>query len=553
MTSKTLDAAQRREVEQLIAELLDFVQARCAGGDEPRIEDFSPVSAEAQRRSESLDRLLELTDVPRLCSAEVLYRLFEALDALFEGERKVPPESIRRRLLSGLGQALDQQEAELRQRIEGVLVLLRKASDCADALVDEVNPERRKSLERIVVEGKRIRTHVVKFMVDNPSLMTTGVQSLFGDEDDTVLVKGLIDSCGGQLDFIAQSGIISSQARIRANRVNHAFRQVSQAGIAAIDGFDQGLMEMVSLLEFDGDWDVGAISKNNARIEQKIKLVMETFDKTHRPAILAAREQAEKEVRRYAPMAARELITNKTLIHALAGDVIQGEARLHTGIRLLKEGIQMRRQELRKGWAYVKQKAAESLEVEDRSLAENLARLTDEHAVMQSNYDNDVLREDHFRFELDRVSAELEQAKEADRQQKQAHAEIRDRIDRLIEVQGNTMDRLLEQIEAVEAKVRSQTKEIFRSLLSEDLNAQRQVEIIEFGDPELSLSMVINCGKRLSADAQVAVAKTGNRQLQRTLLRGMQDQLVVYARRFIPSELLLEVFTEGDLNKGIYS
>ena len=553
MTAKTLDTAHRKEIERLVAELVDFVQGCYAGGQEPRINDFSPVSAEAEQRSNTLDRLLELTGVPRLCSAEVLYRLFDAMDELFEGERKLPPESIRRKLLSGLGQALDQQEQELRQRVEGVLVLLRKAADCALAMPGETNPERRKSLERIVIEGNRIRAHLIDFMVSNPSLMTTGVQSLFGDEDDSELVKGLIDSCGGQLDFIAQSGIISSQARIRANHVNNAFRQVSQAGMAAIDGFDHGLMELVSLLEFDGDWDVGEISRNNARIEQKIKTVMETFDTVHRQDILAARESAEKEVRRYAPMAANELIANKTLNQALAGDIIQGEGRLHTGIRLLKEGIQMRRQELRKGWAYIKQKANESLEVEGRSLTENLVRLTDEHTVMKSNYDNDVLREDHFRFELDRVTAELEQAKEADRQQKTAHAEIRDHIDNLIQVQSRTMDRLLEQIEAVEDKLRLQTKEIFRALLSEDLNAQRQVEIIEFGDPELSLSLVINSGKRLSADAQVAVARTGNRQLQRTLLRGLQDQLVVYARRFIPSELLLEVFTEGDLNKGIYS
>jgi hypothetical protein len=554
MAHKKLDVGDKVKVESLVGELVDFIQGCYGQGKEPRIEDFSPVSRDGEQRSSQLNKLLELTGVPRFCSAEVLYRLFAALDEQFDGERKLPPESIRRKLLSGIGEALDEQERDVRRRIEGVLVLLHKSNECEQLLATGNNgPKRRQSLKRIVDQGTRIRDHLVGFMVANPSLMTIGVQSLFGEEDDPILVKGLIDSCGGQLDFIAQSSLIASQGRIRANHVNNAFHALSRAGIGAIEAFDQGLMDLLSLLEFDTDWDSNTLASNKSRVEQRIKSLMDEFENEHRGAIMEARGRAEEQVQRYAPTAVTELITNKTLNNSLAGDVIQGEGRLHAGIRLLKEGILVRRQELSKGWAFIREKAGESLEVETRALEEKVERLASEHDVLKDNFEGDVFREDHFQFELDRVKAELEVAREILEQQENTHTEIQKHVNELIDLQGNTMDRLLEQIEVVENRVRVQTKDIFKSLLGLDLNAQRQVDIIEFGDPELSMGLVIGYGKKLSPDAQVAVAKTVNRQLQRTLLRGMQDQLIVYARRFIPTELLLEVFREGDLNKGVYS
>ena len=97
MAHKKLDVGDKVKVESLVGELVDFIQGCYAQGKEPRIEDFSPVSHDGEQRSNKLNQLLELTGVPRFCSAEVLYRLFAALDEQFEGERKLPPESIRRK------------------------------------------------------------------------------------------------------------------------------------------------------------------------------------------------------------------------------------------------------------------------------------------------------------------------------------------------------------------------------------------------------------------------------------------------------------------------
>jgi len=553
MAQLKLTAAQRNEVEGLVGDLVEFIQGCYADGREPVITDFSPGSPEAERRSIQVDKLLALTGVPRFCSSEVLWRLFNVLDEQYPDERKLPPESIRRKLLSGLGEALDQQETDVRQRVEGVLVLIHKANECEMLLSEQPKHEARESLQRVIEQGERIRSYLVGFMVKNPSLVTIGVQSLFSDEDDTELVKGLIESCGSNLDFVAQSGIIASQGRIRATHVNNAFRTLSRAGITAIEGFDRGLMDLLSLLEFDTDWRGDEVLKNKSRIEQRIKTVEEEFNQIHKVEIMAARQHADAEVKRYYPAAVMELIDKKVLNGALAGDVIQSESRLHGSIRVLKDGLNIRRQELHKGWDFIRKKAEAALEVETGTMNDEVERLGAEHGMLKQNLDDDVFREDHFQFEIDRVGAELEVAQENRDQQKQAHKEIREHIKKLITIQDGTMERLIEQIEAVEQKIRVQTKEIFKALLGAELNAQRQVDIIEFGDPELSLSMVISYGKGLSADAQVAVAKTVNRQLQRTLLRGTQENLVVYARRFIPTELLLEVFREGDLDKGVSS
>lgn len=553
MTQVKLSTEQRKEIEGLVGELVEFIQGRYASGGEPVIADFSTSTADGQRRSMGVNRLLTLTGVPRFCSSELLWRLFNALDEQFPDDRKLPPESIRRKLLSGLGEALDRQEEDVRQRIEGVLVLVHKANECEQILSEDPESRHRDSLQRIIEQGDRIRSYLIDFLVKNPSLVTVGVQSLFADEDDPRLVAGLIKSCGKDLDFVAQSGIIASQARIRATHVNNSFRTLSSAGIAAIEAFDRGLMDLLSLLEFDSDWRGDEVSRNKTRVEQRIKVVMEEFNTVYKVDIMSARKHADAEVARYFPAAVTEMIEKKVLNDALAGDVIQGEGRLHASIRLLKDGLGMRRLELQKGWAFIEKKAEEALQVESGTLDDEVARLRSEHGLLKENYDSDVLYEDHFQLELDRVGAELEVAQESRSQQKQAHDEIRAHIKQLIEVQRGAMDKLLEQIEAVEAKVRAQTKEVFKTLIGADVNAQRQVDIIEFGDPELSMSLVIGCGKNLSPDAQVAVAKTVNRQLQRTLLRGTQENLVVYARRFIPTELLLEVFREGDLDKGIHS
>ena len=551
MAQLKLTAEQRKEVEGLVGDLVEFIQGCYAAGREPVIEDFSPGSRDADGRSKQVDRLLALTGVPRFCSSEVLWRLFNVLDEQYPEDRKLPPESIRRKLLSGLGEALDQQEEDVRQRIEGVLVLIHKANECELLLAEQPEHPQRESLERVIEQGNRIRGYLVAFMVSNPSLVTIGVQSLFSDEDDPRLVRGLIESCGSNLDFVAQSGIIASQGRIRATHINNVLRALSRAGITAIEGFDRGLMDLLSLLEFDVDWRGDDVMRNKTRIEQRIKAVEEEFNRVHKVEMMAARNHADAEVKRYYPAAVMELIDKKVLNDALAGDVIQSESRLHGSIRVLKDGIRMRRQELAKGWDFIQKKAEAALEVETGTINDEVERLSAEHGLLKQNLDDDVFREDHFQFEVDRVAAELAVAQESRDQQKQAHQDIRAHIKKLIEIQDVTMNRLLEQIEAVEEKVRAQTKQIFKSLLGADLNAQRQVDIIEFADPELSLSMVISYGKALSPDAQVAVAKTVNRQLQRTLLRGTQENLVVYARRFIPTELLLEVFREGDLDKGV--
>ena len=324
-----------------------------------------------------------------------------------------------------------------------------------------------------------------------------------------------------------------------------------RAGTNAIEAFDRGLMDLLSLLDLDSNWSGDEVWKNKQRIEQRIEGVMAEFDSVHREAVVRERTRAEMDVARYRPAAVMKLIEDKVLNPGLAGDVIQGEGRLHSGIRVLKDGIHTRRQELRKGWSYIDQKANEALDVESRVVADQVERLASEHSTLKENYDSDVLNEDHFQFEIDRVAAELEVAQETRDEQVKAHEEIRGRVKQLIDLQRKTMERLLEQVEAVETKVRMQTNAVFKRLLNADLNAQRQVDIIQFGDAELTLSLIISQGKGLSPDAQVAVAKTENRQLQRTLLRGMQEGLVVYARRFIPSELLLEVFREDDLTKGI--
>lgn len=551
MAQLKLSAEQRKQVEGLVAELVEFIQGCYVEGREPGIADFSPGSPESDRRSAQVDKLLALAEVPRFCSSEVLWRLFNALDEQFTEDRKLPPESIRRKLLSGLGEALDQQEEDVRQRIEGVLVLIHKANECEVLLSEQPEHPQKESLERVIEQGNRIRSYLIDFMVGNPSLVTIGVQSLFADEDDTRLVKGLIASCGRNLDFVAQSGIIASQGRIRATHINNAFRALSRAGTTAIEGFDRGLMDLLSLLEFDTDWRGDDVMRNKKRIEQRLKGVEEEFRTVHKVEMMSARNNADAEVKRYYPAAVMELIETQVLNGSLAGDVIQSESRLHASIRVLKDGLRLRRQELSKGWDFIRKKAEDALEVETSTINDEVERLSTEHGLLKQNLDDDVFREDHFQFEVDRVAAELEVAQESRDQQKQAHKEIRAHIKQLIDIQSTTMDRLLEQIGAVEEKVRAQTKQIFKSLLGAELNAQRQVDIIEFADPELSLSMVISYGKNLSPDAQVAVAKTVNRQLQRTLLRGTQENLVVYARRYIPSELLLEVFREGDLDKGV--
>ncbi len=547
-----LGAQEQREVVDLVAKLLEFIQNCYANGREPGIAEFTSAAGQGGDQSQALSRLLEVTGVPRLCSSELLLSLFEAIDNGVKDGGRVLPESIRRKLLSGLGEALDTQEREVRARVEGLLLLIAKARECEEILHKTRDAEQKASLQRTVDQGKRLKAVVVKFMTGNPSLMTPGVQALFADEDDTDLVTGLIDSCGSRLDFLAQSAVISSQARIRNTHVTNAFRGLSRAGITAIESFDRGLLDLLSLLEFDSDWTGDEVWKNKERIEQRIKAVMEEFNSVHREEVMSARTNAELAVARYHPAAVTELIKNKVLDPGLAGDVIQGEGRLHGSIRVLKDGLHTRRQELRKGWSFIEHKSNEALEVESRVMAEQVERLSNEHSELKGSYDTDVMNEDHYQFEIDRVAAELEVANETLTQQQQAHEQIRSRVTALITLQRKTMERLLEQLEAVEDKVRGQTKEVFKSLLGADLDAQRQVDIVEFGDAELSLSLIISNGKRLSPDAQVAVARTGNRQMQRTLLRGMQDALVVYARRFIPSELLLEVFRAGDLTKGIH-
>jgi hypothetical protein len=544
------DEQLKAETRALIQDLAGYIVARHRAGRPVGIADLAGSAGGAGDKARSVNMLLKRLEVPRQCSSETVWRVFEAVDQRFEDAAKLLPQPLRDEIATRIGNALDEQDSRVAERLESLLNLFDEVgvSSSGDSRANASADRERQQREAQALHAK---TRLLSFINGHPSLITPLVQILLARADDLDIVNALIDSVSGNLDFVAQSNIIEQQSRIRNKHLIEAIRDVSDTGLSAVELFELGFADILSIMEDEPEWNQKNLQAYRGKIEKRAFHVIKEFNQSYRSDIIRSQQRSEREIERAKNHVLLELIKRSQLGFGLAAEIVKLESQLHSGIRPVIGRLTKKKKELEESKRKMEGRVRKLLDRQVLTLSNEIAELQEQYAANRRDLEADILREDHYKNQIAIVARQLKEKQATARQQEEAHSVILSRMNDMSKTQAEIIHRLITRIGALESDLSAQSKQIFAHLIGPDLGLERQVEVIQFGDRELSVKLVRALGAKLSAEAQIAIAKSGDRELQKQMLEVVGNRVVAYARRYLEADLMLAAMEHTDLLDGI--
>jgi|GEM_PF-5825407 len=529
MTALVLDL---QEIRTLLDSIASHFESRAVTDAPLALADLA--SGEIARL---VDRLLEQAKLPRLCGTDTVWKFLYVLDYQIPNGRTWISESLRAWMLGALWDELEAQERSVVSKISGLLIVIQQAC------------QEKTSQAPLVEQASRAREKVRTFIRHYPSLLTFGVQNRLMEADDLEITRSFVEvfteSFHEVPDFVTQQSILDTQGRLRGRGVLEPLNALVQTGIQAARLLDEGLSAFMETV--NNDIRTNQSAQVAQQIETKIATLLAELNSGPRANIARLRGIAEQEVERYRPSLYLALAQNGSIAPYLGGEIIRAEIRLDREIALLARQLEIRLEQVKSNRVLILENFKGVFDQLREKIELVLKQIEKTLQASQSNLAKDPHREEYYTAEATRLESELRSAKVGAMQQTTLRNGLETRLSQLTSIQLGLLDRLLSQIRAIHDRVRVQTREVFSQLVSVLLASEKQIAIVEFGERDLTLSLISNLKESLSYDTQVRIAATGDPELQSALLNVLGSALVDAARRYIHSDLLVSSFNEAEV------
>ena len=495
----------------------------------------------------SVDHLLALLGLPRLCGTDTVWKLLYLLDHQIPDGRTMISEAVREWLLGPLWEALEAQERSVVNGLSGLLVVVRQAC-LAHRQSSESEPT--ESISTLLEQGNHARDQICAFVRRYPSLLTFGVQTRLMDSDDSEITQAFVESFQGTPDFVTQQAIIATQSRLRTRGILDPLRALTHAGMQGAKILSEGMSTVMETVNNDIRGNLNANAQQGQRIENQVATLQGELN-TGRAAIGRLRSVAEQELDRHRPHLYLSLMHGGPLAPYMGGEIVTAETYLDNEIVALVKQLEARREQAQAARTMVLESIHEVFDQLKENKEIELRRIEFELQHNRVGWEKDPRREEHYAVEIKRLEGDVRTQRAIFTQQATLRSNVEARLEKLTSVQLALLDRLMSQMSALHDRVRVQTREVFQHVVSILLPPEKQLAIVDFGDRELILSLISNLKGQLSYDTQVRIATNGDQELQAALVNTLGNALVTAARRHISPDLLISSFNEAALVAGL--
>ncbi|CAK0746008.1 hypothetical protein CCP3SC1AL1_130032 [Gammaproteobacteria bacterium] len=529
MTASALDL---QAIQTSLDSVASHFESRAATGTSLTATDLA--SGELARL---VDRLLEQAKLPRLCGTDTVWKFLYVLDYQIPNGRTWISESLRAWMLGALWDELEAQERSVVSKISGLLVVIQQSCQ-------ETTPQ-----TALIEQTSRAREKIRTFIRHYPSLLTFGVQNRLMEADDLEITRAFVEvfteSFHEVPDFVTQQSILETQSRLRGRGILEPLNALVQMGIQAARILDEGLSAFMETV--NNDVRTNQSAQVAQQIETKIATLLAELNSGPRANIARLRGIAEQEVERYRPSLYLTLAQNGLIAPYLGGEIIRAEVRLDREISLLARRLEVRLEQAKSNRVLILENFKGVFDQLREKIELVLKQIEKTLQASRSNLERDPHREEYYTAEATRLEGEFRSARAGASQQTTLRNGLETRLSQLTSIQLGLLDRLLSQIHTIHDRVRAQTREVFSQLANVSLASEKQIAIVEFGDRDLTLSLISNLKGNLSYDAQVRIAATSDSELQSALLHTLGSALVDAARRYIHPDLLVSSFNEAEV------
>ncbi|CAK0752919.1 hypothetical protein CCP3SC1_2140001 [Gammaproteobacteria bacterium] len=534
-----------QSLRSLLGELSELFNQRAAAGQPITLANLTDKTN--GDLSASVDRLLALLGLPRLCGTDTLWKLLYLLDHQIPNGRTLIPSTLREWLLGPLWEELEAQERSVVNGLNSLLVVVRQAC-IAQRQCTESEPT--ETFTTLATQGNRARDQICAFVRRYPSLLTFGVQTRLMDSDDAEIARAFVESFQGTPDFVTQQAIIATQSRLRTRGILDPLQALTQAGMQAAKILSEGMSTVMETVNNDIRGNLNASVQQGQRIETQVAALQGELN-TGRAAIGRLRSVAEQELERHRPNLYLTLMRGGPLAPYMGGEIVTTETRLDGEISIFVKQLEVRREQAQVARTMVLQNIHEVFDQLRESKEAELRRIESDLQRNRMGWEKDPHREEHYAAEIKRVEGELHTQRTIFAQQTTLRNNVEARLEKLTAVQLALLERLISQMRALHERVRTHTREVFRHVVAILLPSEKQIAVVDFGDRSLIIALINNLKGNLSYDTQVRIAASGDPELHAALINTLGDSLVTAARRHISPELLVSSFNEEALVAGL--